>query len=114
MIVMVSAQQQMIDGQVESRFGRSPFLIKYDTGTKKWQAFSNPGASQSGGAGVAAAQFAIDQKADAVISGEFGPNAARVFQAAKIKMLRFSDDISTVEQAIDQLLRGTLSEANWD
>ncbi len=111
MIVIISAQQQSLDSPVEYRFGRSPYFIKYDTESNDWQALSNPGANQSGGAGVAAAQFVVDQNADAVISGSFGPNSARVLQAAKIKMFGFGAEAATVKQSIDLLHRGKLLEA---
>jgi predicted Fe-Mo cluster-binding NifX family protein len=101
MILLISSQQPSLEGPTDDRFGRSPWLIKVDTDTNQWEAFPNPGASQSGGAGVAAAQFVIDQKADAVVSGDFGPHAAGAFRAAKIEMRLFTRDISTVQQAID-------------
>jgi predicted Fe-Mo cluster-binding NifX family protein len=103
MILIVSAQNDSLDSFVDPRFGRSPWLISLDTETKQWQAFQNPGATQSGGAGVAAAQFVIDQKAKAVVSGDFGPHAASAFRAAKIEMWLFIKDILTVQQAIDAL-----------
>lgn len=109
MIVVFSAQDQEIDSPVDARFGRSLWLIRIDTDTNYWQAFSNPGAIQSGGAGIAAAQFVIDQKADAVVSGDFGPNAASTFRAANIKMHRFTNDISTVKQALEHFRQGKLN-----
>lgn len=108
MIVIISAQQPGLDSPVEYRFGRSTWLIRVDTKSNQWKAFPNPGASQSGGAGVAAAQFVIDQKAESVISGDFGPNAASAFRAAHISMHRCSNDNTTVRQAVDHLLLGNL------
>lgn len=108
MILLISAKQQWIDSPIDNRFGRSPWLIKTDTQTNHWEAFPNPGVSQSGGAGVAAAQFVVDQKADAVISGDFGPNAANVFRAAHIKMNLFTGDVTTVQQAVEAFKQGSL------
>lgn len=108
MILVISAQQPQIDSPVDDRFGRSPWLIKMDTDTNRWEAFPNPGASQSGGAGVAAAQIVIDQHANTVISGDFGPHAASAFQAATIEMRLFSKDTSTVQQAIDHFKQNKL------
>ena len=82
MIIIISAQQPQLTSSVDKRFGRSPTLVKMDTDTGKWEALTNPGVSQSSGAGVAAAQLVIDQKANAVISGDFGPHAANAFRAA--------------------------------
>jgi predicted Fe-Mo cluster-binding NifX family protein len=108
MILLISAQQPLLDGPVDERFGRSPWLVKMDTETNHWEAFPNPGASQSGGAGVAAAQFVIDQQANAVVSGDFGPHAANVFRAAGIQMRLFSDETATVRQAVEYLLQDKL------
>lgn len=101
MILIISAQNPLVDSPTDDRFGRCPWLIRMDTETNQWEAFPNPGASQSGGAGVAAAQFVIDQKATTVISGDFGPHAVNAFQAAKIEMRLFTKDVTTVQQAID-------------
>ncbi len=106
MILLISAQQPQSEGPVHNRFGRSPWLIKIDTQTNQWEALPNPGASQSGGAGVAAAQFVVEQKVDAVISGDFGPNAAKVLQAAGIQMSLFPPETSTVQQAAERFLQG--------
>ena len=108
MILLISSQQPQLDSPINARFGRSPWLIKMDTQTKKWEAFSNPAASQSGGAGIAAAQFVIDQKAAGVISGDFGPNAARVLRTANIEMRLFTNEIKTVEQAVESFIQNKL------
>ena len=101
MKLIISAQNLSLESQVERRFGRCAWFILFDTETNQWEAFQNPGASQSGGAGVAAAQFVVDQKADVVISGDFGPNASRAFQAAKVEMRVFNENTSTVQEAVD-------------
>ena len=108
MIVVISAQQGQLNSPVEGRFGRSPWLVRVNTESDEWEAFPNPGAGQSGGAGVAAAQFAIDQKANTVISGDFGPNAANAFRAAIIEMQLFTAEAVTVKDAVELSLQGKL------
>lgn len=108
MIVILSAKDSILDGQVDPRFGRCPFLIIMDTETKEWEAFSNPGSGQSGGAGVAAAQFVIDHKAQTVLSGDFGPHASRALKAAGIAMALYQETAITVSQALDQFEQGLL------
>ncbi|HNR46468.1 MAG TPA: NifB/NifX family molybdenum-iron cluster-binding protein [Anaerolineaceae bacterium] len=108
MIVIISAQQAQLDGPIDVRFGRCSWLLRIDTDTRQWQAFQNPGINQSGGAGVAAAQFAIDQHANAVISGDFGPNAANALRAAGVEMYRLVDGASTPQQALDLYTQGKL------
>jgi predicted Fe-Mo cluster-binding NifX family protein len=110
MKLIISAQNSSLESQVDSRFGRSPWLILFDTETSQWEAFQNPGVTQSGGAGVAAAQFVVDQGADVVISGDFGPNASRAFQASKTEMRLFIESTTTVQEAVDQYKNDQLSK----
>ena len=102
MKLIISAQNSSLESQVDRRFGRCAWLILFDTETHQWEAFENPGVSQSGGAGVAAAQFVVDKGAEVVLSGDFGPNASRAFQAANIGMQRFTDSTKTVQEAVNQ------------
>jgi len=108
MKLMISAQNPSIESHIDSRFGRSPWLILFDTETNQWEAFQNPGASQSGGAGVAAAQFVVDQKVNVIMSGDFGPHAARAFQAANVEMRLFIENTATVQEAVDQFKNNKL------
>jgi predicted Fe-Mo cluster-binding NifX family protein len=101
MILLISAQQSALDGPIERRFGRAPWLISFDTETSQWEAFENPGVSLSGGAGVAAAQFVIDKKGGVVISGDFGPHAANAFRSANIEMRLFTDEVVSVKNSVD-------------
>ncbi len=108
MILMISSKQEDWNGPIDGRFGRSQWLIKYDTDTKKWEAFKNPGASESGGAGIAAAQFVIDKGATTIISGSFGPNASNTFRAANINMFVFSPEVTSVKHAVELFEKGSL------
>ncbi len=109
MILIISAQQPQLDSQVDDRFGRAPWLIRVDTENMEWQAYQNPGAGRSGGAGVAAAQLVIDQKADAAASGDFGPNASGAFRAANIEMYLFGKDALTVQEVVERFRQGDLA-----
>jgi predicted Fe-Mo cluster-binding NifX family protein len=109
MILIITSKQQQMDSPVEERFGRSEWFIKIDTETKQWEVFANPGITRSGGAGVAASQFVIDQQASAVISGSFGPNAESALRAANIAMYVFSNPTCTVQEALDSFQQGSLA-----
>lgn len=101
MKIILSSQGSELTSPVDRRFGRAPWLVLYDADTKEWQAFANPGSNQSGGAGIAASQFAVDQQASVAISGDFGPNAANVLRAANIEMRILKENVNTVQQALD-------------
>ncbi len=108
MIIIVSAKTAEYEGAPDERFGRAALLTRVDTNSGEWQTFPNPGVNQSGGAGVAAAQFAIDQKADAVISGDFGPHASRALNAAHIEMYILTSTSDSVKKAVELFNQGML------
>ncbi len=108
MILFISSQEQSSESRIEPRFGRSDWLIRYDTEAQESEFFQNPGKQQSGGAGVATAQFVIDQGAEAVISGDFGPNAARVLQAGNVPMYLFSETVHTIPEVLEAFGKGEL------
>lgn len=110
MKIMVSAFSELSSAAANPRFGRADWLILHNAEDNTNQAFKNPAVEQSGGAGVAAAQFVVDHKVDVVISGHFGPNAANVLSAAGIKMVLFSGDELTCDQLVSEYSQGTLKE----
>jgi predicted Fe-Mo cluster-binding NifX family protein len=107
MKIILTATSPSIDSKVDARFGRGAFLIVMDPDTLEWQAHPNPGVGAMGGAGTLAAQFAANQKANAVISGDFGPNAYNALQAAGIAMYQYGVS-ATVKEAIAHYKAGNL------
>ena len=67
-------------------FGRAPFFLFHDRDSGKTELLPNPGAEAQGGAGLKAAQFVVDGEADVLITVRCGENAAKVFQAADMKI----------------------------
>lgn len=109
MILIISSQKADINSPVDSRFGRAQYFIKFDTDTNQWEAITNPSVNQRGGAGVSAAQLVINNKAQVVISGDFGPNASNALKAGGITMMLFGPEVSTVQEAIDHYKQGKLA-----
>lgn len=107
MNIIVTATSPSIDAQVDPRYGRGAYFIVIDSDTMAWQAHSNPGVGASGGAGSLAAQFAANQQAGAVISGDFGPNAYNALQAAGIAMYLLGSS-ATVKEAVENYKAGLL------
>ncbi len=110
MKILISASSQSSKAIVHPRFGRADYLVLFDLENNSQQIFPNPAIQQSGGAGIAAAQFAADQGANIVISSHFGPNAAEVLSAAGIKMFLFTDNTLTCEETITAYQNGDLKE----
>jgi predicted Fe-Mo cluster-binding NifX family protein len=113
MRIIVSTVNGGLDDRVNPAFGRTPTFTIVDVENGQIasvQVLPNPGYSQARGAGVTAAQFVIDQGAEVVISGQFGPNSSGVLQTAGIKMVSAPANM-TVREAVEAFLRGELAGA---
>jgi predicted Fe-Mo cluster-binding NifX family protein len=110
MKIVLSATSPSLDSAVDPRFGRGAYLLVVDTTTLEFEAHPNPGVSASGGAGIQAAQFVAEQKAEAALSGNFGPNAFEALKEAGISMYTYGAS-RTVREAIQNLQAGQLEQA---
>jgi predicted Fe-Mo cluster-binding NifX family protein len=107
MKLIITATAPEIEAPVDPRFGRGAFFIVVDNETMQWQAHENQGVGAAGGAGSQAAQFVAQQGANAVISGDFGPNAHLALAAAEIQMYLFGQS-KTVWEAVANFSAGVL------
>lgn len=110
MKLMISSQGESLESVPNLRFGRCPYFIQYDPSDESCQVYKNKAVAESGGAGVAAAQFMIDHDITAVISGRFGPNAYRALSAAGIKMFTFDQSLQTIQEVINAYQNNLLTE----
>jgi len=114
MKVLLSTVQGGLDDQVSPIFGRAPTFTLVELGSDgagKVSISRNSAMSSPGGAGLAAAQIAIDLGAEAVVSGDFGPKAVYALMQAGIRMHRFS---GSVRQALERLSEGELPQLPSD
>jgi predicted Fe-Mo cluster-binding NifX family protein len=109
MKVMIASVGQNLDSPVSVAFGRAPYFIVANTDEEGFEVKENQSAGAPRGAGVAASQQAINQQAQAVVAGNFGPNAFNVLQAGGVKIFSVSSPMS-VSQAISALKEGQLKE----
>jgi len=104
--VVVSAMQQGLDADVSPVFGRCPVYVFLDTESMESESAPNPAMSAPGGAGIQAAQFAVSKGVTAVLTGNVGPNAFNVLQAAGVAIYPVTG--GTVRQVVEALKAGTL------
>jgi predicted Fe-Mo cluster-binding NifX family protein len=71
-----------------------------------FEAVDNLAVSAPGGAGIQAAQFVIEHSAQAVLTGNVGPNAFNVFQAANVPIYLLTG--GTVREAVEAYKAGRL------
>lgn len=106
MRIVVSAQEGSLDAPISAVFGRCPAFVIIDTATMQFEAVPNPAISQGGGAGVQSAQWVVNSGARAVLTGNLGPNAFAVLQAAGVPGYLVSE--GTVRQAVEAFQSGRL------
>jgi predicted Fe-Mo cluster-binding NifX family protein len=109
MMIVVTANGAGLDAPASPVFGRCPTYVFVDTESMTSKAVDNPAISAPGGAGIQAAQFVIEQGAGAVITGNVGPNAYQVLQAADVPVYLYSS--GTVGQAVAAFKQGRLASA---
>ena len=107
MKIILTAVSPSIESDVDPRFGRGAYFIVVDPDTLEWKAVPNPALNAPGGAGIQAAQFVTDQKCQAVISGDFGPNAYNALKAAGISMYLFGS-CRSIQEAIQRFKSGQI------
>lgn len=84
MKVAITAQGDTPASAVDPRFGRCQYLLLADTAAGTWRAVPNPTLNEPGGVGIALSQYLAQEKVEALVTGNVGPNAARALAAAGI------------------------------
>ena len=109
MKVAVTAQGPDGTSPVDTRFGRAKWIVVVDTDAGKSQAHDNKvNLTLAQGAGIQTGQNVANLGADAVITGNLGPNAYKTLAAAEVRVFLASGD--TVEQVVAAFERGELQE----
>ncbi|HEX9902961.1 MAG TPA: NifB/NifX family molybdenum-iron cluster-binding protein [Acidobacteriota bacterium] len=101
--ICVSAKGPDLEAEVDPNFGRAPYFLIVNPKTLEFKALANPFAQAGHGAGIQSAQLAAGQAVSAVLTGQVGPNAQRVFDSAGIRVI--SAEKCTVRQALSWLER---------
>jgi len=109
MKIAVTAVGEGMDAQVDPRFGRAACFAMVDTETMACESIENGNVAAAGGAGINSAKVVIDAGAEAVLTGNCGPNAERTLRAAKVKL--YTGVSGTVGEAVAQFKAGSLTEA---
>ena len=109
MKVAVSCEGTTLDSPVDARFGRAAFFLIVDTETMAFEAVENGNVAAAGGAGINSAKTVIDAGAEAVLTGNCGPNAERTLRAGGVKL--YTGVAGTVAEAVAQFNDGKLTEA---
>jgi predicted Fe-Mo cluster-binding NifX family protein len=111
MKIAVTSTGKTLDSQVDPRFGRAACFIVVDTDVMDvLNVLENENVAAGGGAGISSAKAVIDAGAEAVLTGNCGPNAERTLTAAGVKL--FTGATGTVAEAVELFKSGKLAAAS--
>lgn len=88
MKIAIPVNEKNMNGGVCVSFGRAPYFLVHDTESKEDTFLENTAAASAGGAGIKAAQFVVDSKADILLTPRCGENAADVLKAGNVKLYK--------------------------
>ena len=109
MKIAITSTGKMLDSEVDQRFGRAAYFIIVETETMDFKVIDNESVTAAGGAGINSAKAVIDAGAQAVLTGNCGPNATRTLSASGVKL--YTAVTGTVAEAIDLFKSGKLTES---
>ena len=88
MRIAVTTSGNNLEGEVDARFGRAPKFLLVDTETMSSQMVDNPQSlNLPQGAGIQSAQNILVHNPEVVLTGNCGPKAFKVLQAAGVKVV---------------------------
>jgi predicted Fe-Mo cluster-binding NifX family protein len=101
---------ETLDAPLDSRFGRAPKFLIYDTETDTTEVVDNSrNLNAMQGAGIQSAEIVSRLGAEYLVTGHCGPKAFGALSAASIKI--YTTNAATVREALEQLKAGNLSTA---
>ncbi|MBN4050833.1 NifB/NifX family molybdenum-iron cluster-binding protein [bacterium AH-315-L21] len=108
MTIAVSSTEKSMSGTADLRFGRCKYFAVYNTLTKECTFVENEAINSNQGAGIAASQTVAGLKAEVVLTGNLGPKALNVLNAAGINGYKIGQ--TTIENAISAFQEKKLSQ----
>ncbi|NQU18042.1 MAG: NifB/NifX family molybdenum-iron cluster-binding protein [Candidatus Saganbacteria bacterium] len=108
MKICVTATGNDLDSTVDPRFGRCQNFIFVDSETPEFKVVPNPNIDTSGGAGIQSGQLVASEGAEAVITGNVGPNAFQTLSSLGLKV--YTGISGTVKEALQSYKEGKLKE----
>jgi predicted Fe-Mo cluster-binding NifX family protein len=116
-IAVTSTGNELIS-DMDPRFGRARYFVIVDAETLEFQVAENKqNLNLPQGAGIQAAKTVVDHKADVLISGNCGPKAFHVLNAAGVKVVtakgRVIDAVTQYKSGELCAIDGPNVEGHW-
>lgn len=110
MKIAITSYGETLESKMDKSFGRAKWFVLVDSETGAFEVHSNEqNIHAAQGAGIQAAQNIANLGAEALLTGNVGPNAFKVLSTAGVKMFIAKGDV-TVGEALNEWKEGTLQE----
>jgi predicted Fe-Mo cluster-binding NifX family protein len=96
MRIAVAVQEQSLESLICPSFGRSPYILIYDTKTHMKTYLGNDVKDNQSGKGIKAAQMIVDENADVLLVSRCGRNAANILEKANIIIYKTRHNLALV------------------
>lgn len=109
MVIVIPTSGESLASPIDARFGRAARFLVWETESEQFKIVENTQNLQAAqGAGVQSAETVAGLGAKVLISGQVGPKAFRVLQAANVAM--FASENTTVGEALEAYKAGKLTK----
>ncbi len=107
MKLAISAKGKTLDSEIDPRFGRSGYFLIVDSDTLVFEAIENKqNLHLPQGAGIQASQTVVEKGAQVLLTGNCGPKAFKVLQAARVKVAVGLS--GTVREGVERFKKGEI------
>jgi len=109
--VIITAQGDSLDSELDPHFGRCKFILVCNPETKELEkAITNVNATAQGGAGVSTAQTVADMGISKIITGNIGPKAYEALTASGVEI--YVAEPGKVSDALEKFGNGELKKVD--
>lgn len=111
MKIAVTSTGKELTSEIDPRFGRAAYFLIVDPETMEFETVENSqNINLPQGAGIQAGQTIADKKVDTLVTGNCGPKAFRILQAANIKVI--TGISGRVIDAVEKFKNGELKQTD--
>lgn len=102
MKIAIPAEEKSMESNISESFGRTPYILLYNTVTKESEFLDNSAVVAQGGAGIRVAQVVADNGIKALITIRCGENAEKALSSAEVLIYKAIQ--GTVKQNIEKFI----------
>ena len=103
MKVAITSTGNLLESNIDQRFGRCAYFVLYDTESESIEFIPNPNKELEEGAGPASVQLIASKEVKKIISGEYGIKIKSLLDSLKIQMISIKNPDKKVKEIIELL-----------